>query len=212
MSKSDQITAGTLPHPTGLVLASSSPYRRELLSRLGVPFNWEAPSIDEAPLAGESAGELVRRLASAKAIATASSFPSALVIGSDQVAINGDTVLGKPGLREAAVAQLAAASGRKIRFLTSLCVLDSATGQRELEVVPTDVWFRELSTRQINHYVDWEQPYDCAGSFKVEGLGIVLFDRIVSDDPTALQGLPLISLVELLKRFAYDPLERLPPP
>ncbi len=184
--------------PRALVLASSSPYRRELLSRLGLPFAWAAPAIDETPRPDESPEGLVRRLALAKARALADAHPHALVIGSDQVAVNDGQVLGKPGNRGRALDQLRAAAGREVVFLTSLCLLDAETGDHRIEVVPTAVRFRALGEAQLAAYIDREQPYDCAGSFKAEGLGIALFEAIRGDDPTALVGLPLIALTRLL--------------
>lgn len=188
-----------LLHPP-LVLGSTSPFRRELLQRLGVAFDTAAPEVDEQRLADESAEDLVRRLAEAKARAVAARRRDALVIGSDQVAVLDDQVLGKPGSRERAIDQLRAASGRTVRFLTGLCLLNSATGHVQLEVVPFDVTFRELDDEQIARYVDHEQPLNCAGSFKSEGLGIALFARMDGGDPTALIGLPLITLVSMLAR------------
>ena len=192
-------------HPTArLVLTSSSPYRRALLERLGVPFTWQAPEVDERPRPDESPHHLVRRLALTKARALASHFPSSLLIGSDQVAAIDGTLRGKPGSREHAIAQLTAASGRSVRFLTSVCVLDSSYARYELEVVPCEVRFRHLRAAQIAQYIDREQPLDCAGSFRCEGLGIALFEAIDGEDTTALIGLPLIALVGMLTRAGLD--------
>ncbi len=183
-----------------LVLASSSPYRRALLARLGLPFEAADPKVDERRLAGESPASLVRRLAEAKARALAGRRPQALIIGSDQCAVTErDEILGKPGDLERAAAQLRAASGRSVQFLTGLCVLDAATGTVQSDVVPFTVHFRKLSERQIRAYLERERPFDCAGSFRSEGLGIALFRRMEGTDPSALMGLPLIRLVDMLE-------------
>lgn len=182
-----------------LVLASTSPFRREILAKLQLPFDAAAPEVDESPLPGETPAQLVERLAIAKAQAVATQHESALVIGSDQVAVIDDTILGKPGSRERAVAQLKQASGHSVRFLTGLCLYNSDSGNYQSEVVPFDVVFRQLSESQIENYLEREQPYNCAGSFKSEGLGIALFERLVGDDPNTLIGLPLIRLVRMLE-------------
>lgn len=189
----------TKNHPP-LVLASTSPFRRELLQRLGVTFQTASPDVDETRLPDESAEQLVRRLAQAKARAVATAHPGALIIGSDQVAVLGERILGKPGNRERAREQLRAASGNTVRFLTGLCLLNASSGQAEVEVVPYGVTFRTLDDARIDRYLDCEQPYNCAGSFKSEGLGIALFARMEGSDPTALIGLPLITLVSMLAR------------
>jgi len=181
-----------------LVLASSSPYRRELLSRLRQPFEWAAPSIDESRQAGEPAEDLVRRLAREKAAALAELFPTHLIIGSDQVAVLDGQVLGKPHGFERAHAQLSAASGNSVTFLTGLALLDSSSGACQVDCVPYTVHFRTLSSEQIARYLNAEEPYDCAGSFKAEGLGISLFRRTEGSDINSLIGLPLIRLVEML--------------
>ncbi len=182
-----------------LVLASTSPYRRTLLERLGLPFTIAAPEVDETPLPGESPETLVTRLAEAKARAVAAQAPTALVIGSDQVAcINGE-ILGKPGSRDQAVEQLRAAAGRAVTFHTGLCLLNAATGRVQVLCEPFRVHFRALTAAQIGRYVDAEQPFNCAGSFKSEGLGISLFTRLEGDDPNALVGLPLIRLIAMLE-------------
>jgi len=185
----------TLP----LLLASTSPYRRSLMERLDLEFSVCSPDVDETPRAGESPMDLVRRLAEAKARAGAAQASRALVIGSDQVAVVGDEVLGKPGSAERACAQLARLSGQRVVFLTGLCLFNSAEDRTQLEVVPFSVVFRHLSSTQIQDYVRREQPFNCAGSFKSEGLGIALFERMEGDDPTALIGLPLIRLVGMLE-------------
>ncbi len=189
----------TMTSPLPLVLASTSPYRRELLGRLGLPFSTCSPNIDETRLSGESPAELVRRLSEAKARAGAAQLSAnALVIGSDQVAVIDDEVLGKPGDFERACAQLARLSGRRVTFLTGLCLYNSARDEHQSEVVPFTVVFRALSKTQIEHYVEREQPFNCAGSFKSEGLGVALFERMEGDDPSALIGLPLIRLTSML--------------
>jgi len=186
-----------MPHP--LVLASGSRYRRELLARLGLPFGCDSPDIDETARPGEAPAALAARLAREKALAVAARHPLARVIGSDQVADCGGRLLGKPGSAENARQQLRQASGRVVTFWTALALASpSATPLREA-VVRCDVHFRELADDEIERYVAAEQPLDCAGSFKCEGLGIILFRKIVSDDPTALIGLPLIALCDMLR-------------
>jgi septum formation protein len=182
-----------------IVLASTSPFRRELLSRLTLTFEIAAPDIDESRLPHESPLALVRRLSEAKAHAGAPAG-QALVIGSDQVAIVGDEVLGKPGTHERAAAQLRHLSGHSVTFLTGLCLLNTATDEVQVDAVPFRVHFRILGEEQIERYLRHDQPYNCAGSFKSEGLGITLFERMEGDDPTALVGLPLIRLTDMLAR------------
>jgi MAF protein len=186
------------PQPT-IILGSTSPFRQELLGRLKIPFSTAAPDIDESPEPGESPQRLVKRLALAKAEAVASAHPQALVIGSDQVACIGDQILGKPGNREKAIQQLTQASGKKVQFLTGLCLLNSGTSRAQVVCEPFEVYFRELTQEQIERYLDAEEPYNCAGSFKSEGLGIALFERLEGADPNALIGLPLIRLVTMLQ-------------
>ena len=183
-----------------LVLASSSIYRKELLNRLGLPFTTATPDIDESRNPGESPEQLVSRLAEAKARATASQLSDALIIGSDQVAACGDQILGKPGNFERAFAQLKLVSGKRLQFLTGLCLLNTRTGIAQVEVVPFSVIFKRLSNEQIENYLHREEPYHCAGSFKSEGLGIALCEAFEGDDPTALIGLPLIRLTHLLEK------------
>lgn len=190
-----------------LVLASSSPYRRQLLERLGLPFDWQAPAIDERPKPEEAPATLVTRLAQAKASALAATYPDALIIGSDQVAVLDGQILGKPGSFEAAQRQLLAASGRSVEFFTGLCLLNSATGTAQVHCEPFRVHFRSLTPTQVSVYLRKEQPYDCAGSFKAEGLGICLFRQLEGRDPNALIGLPLIALIDLLRHEGVDPLE-----
>ncbi len=181
-----------------LVLASTSVYRRELLARLHLEFETFAPRVDETPLPDEPPQLTALRLAAAKARSAAASFPRAVIIGSDQVAELDGVRLDKPGNRERAQAQLTRASGREVVFHTAVSVLQAQTGRARERVVPTRVRFRPLTSSQIAAYLDQEQPYDCAGSAKSEGLGIALLERIRGDDPTALIGLPLIALVSLL--------------
>lgn len=183
-----------------LVLASSSTYRRDLLQRLQLPFICESPNIDESPHSGEEATALVQRLATAKACALRKQFLQHLIIGSDQVAVLDGQIIGKPGNAAAAVRQLQAASGRSVVFYTGLCLLDSASKQLQVDCVPFTVHFRELSDSQIKRYVEKEQPFNCAGSFKSEGLGISLFRSTEGEDATALVGLPLIRLCDMLNR------------
>jgi MAF protein len=189
-----------------ILLASSSTYRRELLTRLGLPFAWASPDIDESTGADENADALVSRLSLAKAKALASAYPEHLIIGSDQVAVLGDQIIGKPHTYERAFTQLRNASGNQVIFKTGLCLLNASSGQSQVRVEEFKVEFRDLSDDQINHYLIYEQPYDCAGSFKCEGLGIALFSKLSGDDPNSLIGLPLIRLVDMLKVEGVDPL------
>jgi septum formation protein len=187
-----------LPDGRQLVLASTSPYRRHLLERLALPFMATAPDTDETPHVGESPAELAGRLARAKARSVADRFQDALIIGSDQVAECAGLTLGKPGDHARAVAQLSRASGRTVTFHTGLCLLDVVSGRMQHEVVPFQVLFRNLNSSEIERYLLRERPYDCAGGFKSEGLGIALFERMIGDDPNALIGLPLIHLCRML--------------
>jgi septum formation protein len=180
-----------------LVLASTSPYRRELLQRLEIPFTTAAPDVDESPLPGETPAELVQRLSESKARAVGKTR-AGLIIGSDQVATTGNDILGKPGNHERAVKQLQQLAGNTVTFHTGLCLLDSTRDTVQIDVVPFSVEFRQLSDTQIERYLRREQPYNCAGSFKSESLGITLFTRMRGDDPTALIGLPLIRLTDML--------------
>nr|CAA6801506.1 MAG: FIG146278: Maf/YceF/YhdE family protein [uncultured Thiotrichaceae bacterium] len=182
-----------------LILGSTSIYRRELLERLQIPFSTAAPDIDETRLKDESATDMVLRLSHGKAMAVATDNPDALIIGSDQCAILGDQALGKPGNHETAVQQLSACSGKHVEFLTGLCLYNAKTAQSQVELVPFSVEFRELSSAEIESYLLREQPYNCAGSFKSEGLGISLFKALHGEDPNALIGLPLIKLSEMLR-------------
>ena len=185
-----------------LLLASTSAYRRELLARLRLPFDCEAPEVDEAAAAGESPATLVQRLAAAKASAVAQRHPGAVVLGSDQVASLDGDVLGKPGGHAAAFDQLRRCSGRALEFLTGVHAhIPGAQPQAHLD--RTVVRFRTLSEPEIERYLHAERPFDCAGSFKCEGLGIALFERIDSEDPTALIGLPLIATARLLRAVGF---------
>jgi septum formation protein len=182
-----------------LVLASTSAYRRELLQRFGLPFEVARPDIDESPLPGEHPRATAERLAIEKARAVAGNFTDALIIGSDQVAAMGDIRFGKPGTVERAVAQLKQMSGQTVVFHTALALLNTTTGEAQIDVVPTEVRFRTLSDDEIVRYVEKERPLDCAGSAKSEGLGITLLDALSGDDPNALVGLPLIALARMLR-------------
>jgi septum formation protein len=183
-----------------IVLASSSAYRKALLARLGLDFTSLPPDIDESPLPGESPAATATRLAQAKAETIAALRPSSLIIGSDQVAVLGDAVLGKPMGHDAAVRQLRAMSGRTVIFHTAICLVDAENGELQCANVPTTVNMRELADDAIERYLRRDRPYDCAGSAKIEALGIALVEKVESDDPTALIGLPLITLVSMLKR------------
>ncbi len=183
-----------------IVLASTSPFRRELLAKLGITFDVGAPNVDESPLEGESPQCLVKRLAEAKARAVATLHTNSLVIGSDQVAVCQDKILGKPGTRANAVTQLSNASGQSVLFYTGLCLYNSFTEAVQLHCEPFSVQFRSLSQGQIERYLDAEEPYNCAGSFKSEGLGISLFESLRGDDPNSLIGLPLIQLIKMLEQ------------
>ncbi|GLT21519.1 Maf-like protein [Zoogloea oryzae] len=182
-----------------LVLASTSAYRRELLQRFNLPFEVARPDIDESPLPGEPPRSTAERLAIEKARAVAGNFADALIIGSDQVAAMGDIRFGKPGTVERAVAQLKQMSGQTVIFHTALALLNTTTGEAQIDVVPTEVRFRTLSDDEIVRYVEKERPLDCAGSAKSEGLGITLLDALSGDDPNALVGLPLIALARMLR-------------
>ena len=181
-----------------LILGSTSPFRRTLLERLQIPFTVESPQSDEARLPNESADALVVRLAEAKARDVAKRHPAALIIGSDQVAVVGDAIVGKPGNRENAIAQLTAAAGKAVVFHTGLCLLNSASGRLQSAVEHFTVHFRDLGSDQIARYVEREKPFNCAGSFKSEGYGITLFSALEGRDPNCLIGLPLIRLIEML--------------
>lgn len=190
-----------------LILASSSPYRCQLLDRLGLQYQAISPDIDESHRTGESVSELVTRLALEKAQAIAVNHPDALIIGSDQVALLNDEILTKPGNHATALEQLCKASGKTAVFHTGLCLLDSADQRYLCEDVLFQVSFRHLTEPQIENYLQREQPYNCAGSFKSEGLGIALFEKMQGEDPNSLIGLPLIRLIHMLQAFGVDVLD-----
>ncbi|MFH6568025.1 Maf family protein [Pseudomonas kulmbachensis] len=187
-----------------LLLASSSVYRRDLLARLRLPFSCSSPDIDESHRPGESAIELVKRLSLEKARALSASHPNHLIIGSDQVAVLDGQIIGKPHTHDKARQQLMNASGNSVSFLTGLCLLNSHTDLHQTDCISFTVHMRTLSTEQIERYLLAEQPYDCAGSFKAEGLGVSLFQRTEGDDATSLVGLPLIRLVSMLLAEGVD--------
>lgn len=189
----------TAPAPRTLILGSTSPYRRELLGRLRLPFDVVSPEVDETPLPGETPPALACRLALAKAQAVAARFPSAVVIGSDQVADLDGEPLGKPGTHERAVAQLRRMRGHAVVFQTAVAVVCQQAGFEQVELAPVRVRFRDLRDDEIENYLRAETPYDCAGSAKSEGLGIALLESIENDDPTALIGLPMIRTARLLR-------------
>ncbi|MBK9667661.1 MAG: septum formation protein Maf [Gammaproteobacteria bacterium] len=191
-----------------IILASASSYRSLLLARLGLPFESIAANVDESRLDGESAEAMVTRLSILKARTVALVHPDAVIIASDQAGVAGDRLLGKPGSTETAIAQLHSVSAREVRFLTGLCVLDPASGQEHIAVETCRVRFRALNDASIRDYVEREQPLDCAGSFKVEGLGIALFEQLELDDPTSLEGLPLIRLTSFLAQIGINVLAR----
>jgi len=195
-----------MPNPR-LILGSSSPFRKMLLEKLMVPFDTASPDIDETPLTDETPIQLVERLAIAKAQEIAKTQANALIIGSDQVALHGKQIVGKPHTHENAVAQLNAASGKKIELFTGLALVNSANGSIQSEVVSFRVHFKQLSDSVIERYLRKEEPYNCAGSVKSEGLGVALFERFDGDDPNALIGLPLIRLVAMLENQGFDVFE-----
>ena len=181
-----------------LLLASGSPYRKQLLERLGLEFSCQAPNIDEAPLPGETAKALALRLSEAKAQALTEDYPNHLIIASDQAAQLRQIILGKPGTHHRAIEQLLTCSNQAVTFYTGLCLLNTRTGKQQLDCIPYTVHFRQLSRQQIESYIKKEEPLDCAGSFKCEGLGITLFKKMSGDDPNSLTGLPLIRLTDML--------------
>jgi septum formation protein len=186
-----------------LVLASTSPYRRQLLERFGIRFSVAAPDVDESPLPGETPIDLANRLARAKAEIIAHRHPNSVVVGSDQVALFGRELIGKPGNPERCIEQLKTLSGQRLAFHTAVNVIQSDTGSNESHLDITTVQFRKLTNEEIERYVARERPVNCAGAFKAEALGITLFDRIESQDPTALIGLPLIWLSGALRRSGF---------
>ncbi|MBK7415550.1 MAG: septum formation inhibitor Maf [Dechloromonas sp.] len=185
--------------PQKIILASTSPYRRELLSRLGLPFDVANPKADENPLPNEAPEALALRLSEVKARAVAQAHPDALIIGSDQVATVDGKIYGKPVTHERAVAQLRELSGKTVNFFTGLCLFDARNEKAEVRGIPTLVKFRDLSDAEIENYLKREPAYDCAGSAKSEGLGIALLVSMHGDDPNALVGLPLIALCDMLR-------------
>ncbi|EMI3951788.1 MULTISPECIES: Maf family protein [Enterobacter cloacae complex] len=189
-----------------LVLASTSPYRRMLLEKLGIPFECAAPEVDETPQPGESPRHLVTRLAKEKAQSLAVRYPAHLIIGSDQVCVLDGEITGKPHTEENAYQQLLRARGSIVTFYTGLALYNSASGHLQTECEPFDVHFRHLSEEEIMDYVRRERPLNCAGSFKSEGLGIALFDKLDGRDPNTLVGLPLIALCQMLRREECNPL------
>ncbi|WP_137169719.1 nucleoside triphosphate pyrophosphatase [Marinomonas sp. FW-1] len=195
-----------------IILGSSSPYRKALLERLNLPFDCHSPNIDESPLSEESTQNLVQRLTIAKAKAvhqermTKGLTNDALIIASDQVAVLNSTILGKPHTQANAIKQLASFSGQKVSFLTGLCLFDQESQTYQYKLNEFHVYFRQLTHQEISNYVAIEQPLDCAGSFKCEGLGVCLFDKMEGDDPTSLIGLPLIMLSKFLRNSGVNPL------
>ncbi|EHH0324018.1 septum formation inhibitor Maf [Salmonella enterica] len=189
-----------------LILASTSPWRRALLEKLTIPFECAAPEVDETPIQGEAPRQLVLRLAQAKAQSLAHRYPAHLIIGSDQICVLDGEITGKPLTEENARQQLLKARGNIVTFYTGLALYNSATGHLQTEVEPFDVHFRHLSETEIEDYVRKERPLHCAGSFKSEGLGIVLFERLEGRDPNTLIGLPLIALCQMLRREEMNPL------
>ena len=189
-----------------LVLASTSPFRKVILDKLCLPFDTAAPNIDESPLRGEAPQELVRRLAEAKAQAVTGQFPEHLIIGSDQVAVVEGHILGKSGNYDKAHEQLSACAGKVVTFFTGLCLYDSQQGHAQTALERFNVHFRVLTEPQIHRYLIQEQPYQCAGSFKSEGLGIALFEKLDGDDPNTLMGLPLIRLLRFLENKGVSPI------
>ena len=191
-----------------LILGSSSPYRRELLERLKLPFECQSPEIDETPLSGETPTDLIKRLSIQKAqkIDSLRQEQNNLIIASDQMAILGTKIIGKPHTKQNAIQQLLSFSNQKVTFLTGLCVLDTGTQTHKYHLSEYHVYFRQLGRKEIEKYIDIEQPLNCAGSFKCEGLGITLFRKMEGDDPNSLIGLPLIQLCSMLREYNINPL------
>ncbi|MCW9030218.1 MAG: Maf-like protein [Gammaproteobacteria bacterium] len=187
-----------------LILASTSPFRKAILDKLGIDFDIASPDVDETALKNETPQQLVERLSIAKAKAVADKNESALVIGSDQVSVINNEIIGKPHTHENATKQLQNASGKTVTFYTGLCLYNSSTDEYQSEVVPFNVVFRQLNDQQIESYLKKETPYNCAGSFKSEALGIVLFEKLEGEDPNTLMGLPLIRLVKMLEKENYS--------
>ena len=186
-----------------LILASTSPFRKAILDKLGIDFDTASPETDETELANETPQQLVERLSIEKAKAIADKVDDALVIGSDQVSVINGEIIGKPHTHENAVKQLQNASGKTVTFYTGLCLYNSSTQQYQSEVVPFNVVFRDLTDQQIENYLRKEEPYNCAGSFKSEALGIVLFEKLEGEDPNTLMGLPLIRLIKMLDKEQF---------
>ncbi|MCV6612610.1 MAG: Maf-like protein [Amphritea sp.] len=182
-----------------LILGSSSPFRKAILDKLNLDYQTASPDIDETPLSNEAPQDYVARLAEAKARRLQNDYPDALIIGSDQTAVINGQIIGKPGDHATAVQQLRDASGQKITFYTGLCLLNSATDRVQVETVPFHVHFRQLTDQMIENYLQLEKPYNCAGSFKSEGAGIALFERLEGEDPNTLIGMPLIRLIRMLE-------------
>ena len=189
---------------TKIILASSSPFRKKLLDRLHLDYDCHSPDIDETIATDEDASTYVCRLARSKAEQVAMRYPEAIVIGSDQCALLGEEILGKPGSHEKALQQLQATQGKTVVFHTAICVLNLSTGFSAVEDVVFEVEFRKLSDQQLEHYLRVEQPYQCAGSFKAEGYGACLFNRMSGDDPTSLIGLPLLKLTRMLESAGVE--------
>lgn len=189
-----------------LVLASSSRYRRQLLDRLEMPYTWASPNVDETRREGEGAVALAHRLALTKAQAVADDYPDHLIIGSDQLALFDGDILGKPGDFETACANLRRFSGHRVRFMTGLALIDTGKGRHRVVHDTYDVVFRQLSQAEIEDYVSRDEPYDSSGSFRMEGLGIALFERFEGNDPNTLIGLPLLKLCQLLRESGMNPL------
>ncbi len=188
---------------TNIILASTSPYRKDILNKLQIPFTCCAPDIDEQAKENETPENLVQRLSVEKAQTCAKQHDNSLIIGSDQVAVINNVVIGKPHNHENAIKQLQNASGKEVTFLTGLCLLNSHTNNYQVDVVPFSVVFRTLNNNQIENYLNKEQPYNSAGSFKSEGLGICLFEKLMGDDPNTLIGLPLIRLTKMFEQENY---------
>lgn len=189
-----------------LLLASSSPFRRQILNKLRIPFTCASPDIDETPLSAETPQQYVERLAIEKAQALANQYPEHWIIGSDQTSVLDGEIRGKPLTRDNAIRQLQQSSAKHVQFYTGLCLLNAASGQYVSMIEPFSVHFRELSTTEIERYIDLEQPLNCAGSFMVEGLGINLFEKLEGRDENSLIGLPLIGLLELMREAGLEPL------
>lgn len=189
-----------------LLLASSSPFRRQILNKLRIPFTCATPDIDETPLSAETPQQYVERLAIEKAQALANQYPEHWIIGSDQTSVLDGEIRGKPLTRDKAIRQLQQSSAKHVQFYTGLCLLNAASGQYVSMIEPFSVHFRELSTTEIERYIDLEQPLNCAGSFMVEGLGINLFEKLEGRDENSLIGLPLIGLLELMRKAGLEPL------